>query len=85
MYRSSDVLNSWKEIAVYLDRSVRSVQRWENDCGLPVRRINPASEKSPVIASRVELDEWIRSRKRQPVSKNLQHSRHNRGFPLAPL
>jgi hypothetical protein len=63
MDRSSDVLNSWKEIAVYLDRSVRSVQRWETDCGLPVRRVNPASDKSPVIASRVELDDWLQGRR----------------------
>jgi hypothetical protein len=31
-------LNGWKEIAAYLGRSVRTVQRWEKDFGLPVRR-----------------------------------------------
>ena len=33
-------LNGWKEIAAYLGKSVRSVQRWEATLGLPVRRIN---------------------------------------------
>ncbi len=31
------VLNSWKEIACYLGRGVRTVQRYERDLGLPVR------------------------------------------------
>jgi hypothetical protein len=31
-------LDSWKEIAAYLGRSVRSVQRWERAEGLPVLR-----------------------------------------------
>lgn len=34
----SDRLDSWKEIAVYLDRALRTVQRWEKDHGLPVHR-----------------------------------------------
>jgi hypothetical protein len=29
---------SWKEIAAYLGREVRTVQRWENTEGLPVHR-----------------------------------------------
>ena len=31
-------LESWKEIAVYFDRGVRTVRRWEKDEGLPVHR-----------------------------------------------
>jgi len=34
----SDVLNSWKEVSNYIGRGVRTVQRWEKDFGLPVRR-----------------------------------------------
>src|SRR4026207_144527 len=33
-----DRLNSWKEIAAYLKRDVRTLRRWEVDEGLPIRR-----------------------------------------------
>jgi len=57
---SDDLLNSWKEIAVYLNRGVRTVQRWELTLGLPVRR--PAGKtRSAVIAMRSELDQWVKS------------------------
>ena len=36
--RREDRLDSWKEIAVYLNRSVRTLHRWEKDEGLPVHR-----------------------------------------------
>lgn len=32
-------LNSWKEIATFLGRGVRTVQRWERELQLPVHRI----------------------------------------------
>jgi hypothetical protein len=32
-------LDSWKEIAAYLGRSIRTVQRWEREEGLPVHRL----------------------------------------------
>ena len=35
---ASDRLDSWKEIAAYLKRAVRTVQRWEQEEGLPVLR-----------------------------------------------
>ncbi|PYT73396.1 MAG: hypothetical protein DMG42_12615 [Acidobacteria bacterium] len=36
--RPDNLLDSWKEIAAYLDREVRTVQRWEKKEGLPVHR-----------------------------------------------
>ena len=51
-------LGSWKEIAAYLGKGVRTVQRWENDLGLPVRRPDGAS-KGVVYASPDELDRWL--------------------------
>lgn len=33
-----ELLDSWKEIATYLDKAVRTVQRWEKQEGLPVHR-----------------------------------------------
>lgn len=55
------ILNSWKEIASYLGRGVRTVQRWEVQLGLPVHR--PAGkDHSAVLAFSSELDEWLDSR-----------------------
>lgn len=51
-------MNGWKEIANYLDRGVRTVQRWEQHLGLPVRRPN-GSNRSAVVGLRNELDEWM--------------------------
>jgi hypothetical protein len=55
---NSDVLNSWKEVAAYLGRGVRTVQRWERELALPVRRPRGKS-RSAVIAFRAELDIWL--------------------------
>lgn len=57
--QSSRILNSWKEIASYLGRGVRTVQRWESDCGLPVHRPKGRS-RSATLALAVEIDEWLR-------------------------
>ena len=50
-------LESWKEIAAYLGRDVRTVQRWERSDELPVRRLQHAKLAS-VYAYTDELDEW---------------------------
>jgi cell division protein FtsB len=51
------ILSGWKEIANYLHRGVRTVQRWEK-FGLPVRR--PAAHlHTAVIASSKDLDAWL--------------------------
>jgi len=55
---SRQILNGWKEISNYINRSVRTVQRWEARLGLPVYR--PAlKERSAVVAFADELDGWI--------------------------
>jgi len=54
----SSQLNGWKEIAAYLGRSVRTVQRWEKDFGLPVRRFG-ASKPESVFALPHEIDAWL--------------------------
>lgn len=53
------VLSSWKEIASYVGRGVRTVQRWEKDLGFPVRRAH-GWEHSPVVAHPDEVNEWLR-------------------------
>jgi Tol biopolymer transport system component len=56
-------LDSWKEIASYLGRGIRTVQRWEREEGLPVHRLDHAKRGS-VYASRRELAAWWESRVR---------------------
>jgi hypothetical protein len=52
------VLSSWKEIAAYLGKGVRTVQRWEHELGLPVSRPKKA-HKGLVLSSTDELDRWL--------------------------
>jgi Tol biopolymer transport system component len=54
-------LESWKEIASYLNRDVRTVQRWERSKHLPIRRL-PGGDVSRVYALKSELDAWWGSR-----------------------
>ncbi len=57
----SEILRSWKEIAAYAGTSVRTLQRWEKDFHLPIRRI--ATKKGSVVfAFRADLDTWFRAR-----------------------
>jgi len=54
----SSRLNSWKEIATFVGRGVRTVQRWERELQLPVHRIGNGP-RSPVYALISELNFWI--------------------------
>jgi len=54
-------LGSWKEIAAYLNTSVRTVQRWEKTEALPVRRHKHIAGGT-IYAYRQELDAWWESR-----------------------
>src|SRR5260370_7067656 len=56
-----DRLNSWKEIAAYLNRDVTPVQRWEKREGMPVHR-HLHDRMGSVYAFRADLDAWVRSR-----------------------
>ena len=60
----ADRLDSWKEIALYLRRSVRCVQRWEKNEGMPVRRHSHANGMS-VYAFGDELQAWLQTRQRR--------------------
>src|SRR5579862_1940482 len=59
-------LDSWKEIAAYFGRDVRTVQRWEEREGLPVHRHQHDSQVT-VYAYPDELNAWLA--RRRPVSK----------------
>lgn len=67
--RTEDRLDSWKEIAAYLNRDVTTVQRWEKREGMPVHRHLHDSMGS-VYASRAELDAWVRGRKLRGAPEN---------------
>jgi tetratricopeptide (TPR) repeat protein len=55
----SDRLETWGEIAAYVGREIRTVQRWEKTMGLPVRRLVAGPDKqSRVFALKSELDAW---------------------------
>jgi tetratricopeptide (TPR) repeat protein len=60
-HRSSDRLDSWKDIAAYFGRDVRTVRRWERTEGLPVHRHYHRARGS-VYALRNELSQWRASR-----------------------
>jgi len=55
-------LESWKEIAAYLKRDVRTVRRWEKEEGLPIHRLMHLSRAS-VYAYASELDAWRAARR----------------------
>lgn len=59
--KAIEILNGWKEIANYLRKGVRTVQRYEVELGLPIRR--PAGKSAgSVIATKAELDAWVNAR-----------------------
>ncbi len=65
-----DQLTGWKEIARYLGKSVRAVQRWERDMGLPVHRVRTPSGQS-IYARRSEIDTWrLRAEPREAAMRD---------------
>jgi TolB-like protein/tetratricopeptide (TPR) repeat protein len=66
-------LDSWKAIARYLGRSVRTVRRWEQLNALPVRRLMHHS-KASVYAYRRELDDWREARAHGPADSSPSKS-----------
>lgn len=51
-------LDSWKEIAEYVGRDVRTAIRWEAERGLPVHRV-PGGKRGSVFAFTDEIDRWL--------------------------
>lgn len=58
-------LDSWKDIAAYLGRNVRTCRNWERDHGLPIHRLDD-SPKSRVFAYTGEIDAWRETKGRLP-------------------
>ena len=59
--RKTDFLMSWKEIAFYIGRGTRTLQRWQREYAFPVRKTHPGA-KSTVLAVQGEIDDWVKSR-----------------------
>src|SRR5215204_5344600 len=57
-----DRLDSWKEIAAYMRRDVKTVQRWEKREGMPVHR-HLHDKAGSIYAFRAELDVWAANRR----------------------
>lgn len=58
-------VESWKGIASYFGRQVRTVQRWEREEGLPVHRLSH-KRLGTVFAYKAELEAWRASRAMLP-------------------
>ena len=62
-------LESWKEIAAYLQRNARTAKRWETSEGLPVHR-HLHKSRSSVFAYPSELDAWWAGR--EPAAQSTR-------------
>src|SRR5512133_762410 len=75
----SAVLSSWKEIASYLGKGVRTVQRWELEMALPVRRPKP-KYRQIVLAFPDELNHWLHAQPKHHHVKPTTALAHTRGL-----
>jgi hypothetical protein len=72
-------LSGWKEIANYLGKGVRTVQRYERELGFPVRR--PAGKShAAVIATKAEVDAWVAA---SPIREQFRLSRAENSQPVS--
>lgn len=75
---NEELLRSWKDIANYMGTCVKTVQRWERQHDLPVRRVT-RSRGAMVFALKSEMDAWTRS---HPVRRaDVHHLFQNRQPP----
>jgi non-specific serine/threonine protein kinase len=77
---AEDRLESWKEIAAYLRRGVRTVRRWERDEGLPVHR-HAHRVLGSVYAFKSEIDTWRQTGRRRAAPPTAAQGRR-RAPPL---
>jgi TolB-like protein/tetratricopeptide (TPR) repeat protein len=77
-------LESWGEIAAYLRREIRTVQRWERYQGLPIRRLQ-IGKLGSVYAFRSELDRWFRERQPAAETAEEEAEKSSNGKIAAPV
>jgi hypothetical protein len=73
-----DRLDSWKDIAAYMRRDTKTVQRWEKREGMPVHR-HLHDKMGSVYAFRSELDTWAQNRRLPTLAEDLPNTRRRRG------
>ncbi len=66
-------LESWKQIAAYMERSERTVRRWEATEGLPVHR-REHEKQDTVFAFRHEIEAWRRLRTKCPAEISVDEA-----------
>lgn len=66
-------LDSWKEVAEYLGRDVRTATRWEAQ-GMPVHRV-PGGKGTSVFAFSYEIDAWLAGNHPEPAGPALEEAR----------
>ena len=76
-------LNSWKEIAAYLQSDVRTAQRWEAE-GLPVRRLRH-DKLASVYAQTADIEAWLAARSGNPGPPSTVHGIDPAAPPLPEL
>src|SRR5215813_10058863 len=69
----ADRLDSWKEIAAFLRRDVRTVQRWEKKEGLPVHR-HQHDKLGSVYAYAAEVSQWFNTRQQSAPAETVSKS-----------
>lgn len=74
-YERGERLEGWKQIASYLKRDIRTLQRWEKTEQFPVRR-QMHRKLGSVLAFKVELDRWMEQRCSLQNKKMLTTSLH---------
>ena len=74
-------LDSWKEIAAYLKRDVRTVRRWEEKEGLPVHR-HLHHKRSSVYAYKTQLDTWWKNTRSRAELESADSDTSHRGSHL---
>lgn len=76
-------LDSWKEIADYLGRDVRTAMRWAKSQGLPVRRVAGGRGRS-VFAFAHEIDAWLAGQPAAPAAATANAAPMTTPLPDAP-
>src|ERR1700683_2797298 len=82
----SDKLETWKAIAAYVGRDVRTVMRWEKDRGLPVHWV-PGGGRRAVYAYKREIDAWFNKtclNKAPSDNTNPLRAQSGQSRPVAP-
>jgi hypothetical protein len=67
-------LESWKEIAAFLGRDVRTVIRWEKERKLPVHRDTSGPGRPTVYADTDELERWLLGHPEGTLSSRVEET-----------